>query len=63
MKTVKSVIHKFFRLFGLDIVRYHRRGEALPPDFEGEDAEIVQKVQSWTMTSPERVFALIQAVR
>jgi len=36
---------------------------AFPPDFGPEEAEIIRRVAPYTMTSPERVFALIQAVR
>jgi O-methyltransferase len=59
---VKAILQKFFRSFGLDIVR-HRTDEAYPPDFRAADVEIIQQVRPWTMTSPERINALIQAVR
>ena len=36
---------------------------AIPPDIDDEAAAIVREVAPYTMTSPERVFALIQAVR
>jgi O-methyltransferase len=59
---VKAILQKFFRSFGLDIVR-HRTDEAYPHDFRTADVEIIQKVRPWTMTSAERINALIQAVR
>jgi O-methyltransferase len=37
--------------------------QGFPPDFSRADMEIIYAVQSYTITSPERVFALIQAVR
>ena len=34
-----------------------------PPDFEARDVEIIRAVEPYTMTSTERIHALIQAVR
>src|SRR4051812_45334937 len=34
----------------------------LPPDFSSADVEIIDTVAPFTMTSPERIFALCQAV-
>jgi O-methyltransferase len=34
-----------------------------PPDFTMQDAEMIKRVKSYTMTSPERIFALIQSVK
>jgi len=60
---IKSAVHNFFRAFGLDLVRHHPPQETFPPDFSAEEIEIVRAVSPWTMTSPERIFALIQATR
>jgi O-methyltransferase len=60
---IKTVIHKTFRLFGLDIVHYPPRDQATPPDFRKDELEILRQVRPWTMTSPDRVYALIQSVR
>lgn len=60
---IKAAIHKGFRLFGLDIVGYPPQERPLPPDFGAEDLEIIREVRPWTMTSVERIYALIQAVR
>jgi hypothetical protein len=37
--------------------------ETLPPDFDAGAAEIIRAVRPYTMTSPERLFSLIEAVR
>ncbi|MBS0171440.1 MAG: class I SAM-dependent methyltransferase [Nitrospira sp.] len=37
--------------------------EALPQDFDPAAMATIRRVQPYTMTSPERLFALIQAVR
>jgi hypothetical protein len=34
-----------------------------PPDFSNEEIEIIEFVKPFTMTSPERLYGLIQAVR
>jgi O-methyltransferase len=60
---IKAAIHKSFRLFGLDIIRFPPQEQALPPDFRNDEAEIIHEVRPWTLTSAERIYALIQAVR
>jgi len=56
------MLRKCFRSVGFDVVR-HRANEHYPADFLAEDIDIIQKVRPWTMTSVERIYALIQAVR
>jgi len=60
---IKTAIHTTFRLFGLDIVHYPPRDLVTPPDFRDDELEILRQVRPWTMTSPDRIYALIQAVR
>jgi hypothetical protein len=60
---IKAAIHKTFRFFGLDIVEFPGQEQAYPPDFGKDETEIVREVRPWTMTSVERIYALIQAVR
>jgi O-methyltransferase len=60
---IKAAIHKSFRLFGLDIIHFSRKEQTCPPDFRKEEADLIQEVRPWTMTSVERIYALIQAVR
>jgi O-methyltransferase len=59
---IKPIVHRFFRAIGLDIVRYHHE-ERYPPDFRDDETGIIRDVRPWTMTSVERIYALIQAVR
>jgi hypothetical protein len=63
MSLIKATIHKSLRMLGLDLIHYRPPEEIYPPDFAPEEIEIVRKVRPWTMTSPERIFALIQATR
>ncbi len=60
---IKSAIHKTFRFFGLDIIEFPPREQAHPPDFRKDEVEVISAVRPWTMTSVERIYALIQAVR
>ena len=55
-------------LFALANTVVGRVGMELRPtgfrsDFEPENATIIREVQPYTMTTPDRVYALIQAVR
>ena len=52
------------RRLGIDVVRYRRPGqEPLPVDLDPGAKETIDRVRPYTMTSPERLFGLIQAVR
>jgi hypothetical protein len=48
------------RKVGFDVVRY---APSLPADIDPAAAEIIRSARTHTMTSPERLYALIQAVR
>lgn len=58
---VTKTIRQFIRGCGFDIVRYQKQ-PALPPDFTKSNIDIYKSVMGHTMTSPERVNALIEAV-
>ena len=63
-KILLRGVRGLIRHAGIDIVRYRRSGqEALPVDFDPPAATIIRRVQPYTMTSPERQFALVEAVR
>jgi len=59
---IKAALHRTFRLFGMNVIRFSQE-EMCPPDFREDEAGIVRAVRPWTMTSPERIYALIHAVR
>ena len=64
MSALTSAIRGWIRRLGVDVVRYRGAGEnPLPADFDRESAEIIRTVRAYTMTSPERLYSLIQAVR
>ena len=56
---MKSLAKKLLRAVGYEFRRY----QEFPPDFDQESISIIRSVGPYTMTSPERVFSLIQAVR
>jgi O-methyltransferase len=59
--VIKKAVHSLFRAFGLDVIKFDKA--PMPTDFGPEEIAIIRAVQPFTMTSPERIFALIQAVR
>jgi len=61
MKTVRF-FRPLLRTIGLDIVHYNKENK-WPYDFVQEDIELFKSVQNYTMTSPERIYALKNAVR
>jgi O-methyltransferase len=58
-QLVKQIIKQFFSRCGYQLVP---RGPEFPVDFGPEDIAIIKAVYPYTMTSPERILALIQAV-
>src|SRR5215472_2040728 len=56
-ESFKFRVHEFLRSFGLDLVWFP------PVDFRSDENEIFRDVGPLTMTRPERVYVLIQAVR
>ena len=59
---IKKTIKRITRHFGSEIVHYNQQ-EQFPIDFSEEDISIIRAVRPYTMTSPERIFALIQSVK
>lgn len=60
----KRIIRPAIQRIGFDIVRHVKieQNPIYPPDFSGEDIKICESVKPYTMTSPERIYALIRAV-
>lgn len=57
-----SAFQQLLRRLGLDVDR-RRPTSSYPVDFDPDTIEIIKLVKRFTMTSDERVYALIQAVR
>lgn len=64
-KIFNTVIRPAINLFGIDIIRHEVSSEEIyyPSDFSKENMLICDAVQEFTMTSPERVNALVEAVK
>src|SRR6516165_7183563 len=68
LKISKRVVKRAINALGYDI-EVRKRGGVQPsfetqmPDVSKEDLEIMERVRPFTMTSGERIHALIQAVR
>jgi hypothetical protein len=62
---IRPYIKKLIRFTGFDIVRYRPqvRSPSLPPDVGEEDQVIIEAVSPYTMTTTERLLALIHSVR
>lgn len=60
---IKNALRKIVRKFGFDIVRFPGNESAFPIDFRDDETAIIREVRPFTMTSVERIYALIQAVR
>jgi O-methyltransferase len=59
-----AAMRGWIRRLGVDVVRYRKPSEEpLPADFDARAAATIGRVRAHTMTSPERLYALIQAVR
>ncbi len=64
--TMKALatLREVLRRFGIDVVRYPRDGRPPRlPDIDAAAARTIEVVRPFTMTSSERLYALIQAVR
>jgi O-methyltransferase len=59
---VKRFIQKQLNKLGFDLVKLNKERK-WPIDFEEIHKTIIRKVEPFTMTSPERIFGLIEAVR
>lgn len=56
---MKDTLKKMLKSAGYEFRRYRE----FPPDFDAPSIDIIRRVMPYTMTSAERVFSLIQAVR
>lgn len=61
MERLKQVVHTMFNWVGLEVSR--RREFQVPRDADPFDAETIAVVRSYTMTSPQRILALCEAIR
>jgi len=60
---MKNIIRKILQRFGYDIIKINQDNFSISPDFEDVHKDIFEKVKNNTMTSPERIYSLIEAVK
>ncbi|MDH5220489.1 MAG: TylF/MycF family methyltransferase [Betaproteobacteria bacterium] len=63
VSALTAVVRGWLRRLGVEVVRYRGGQYPLPADFDSDAADVIRKVRAYTMTSPERLYSLIQAVR
>lgn len=59
---IKEFIRKQFNKRGYDIIKINK-SRLWPIDFEESHKRIIEKIEPFTMTSPERIFGLVEAVK
>ncbi len=60
---LKALARKVLRSLGLDVVRYGSSPASPPTGFDAEETAIMERVRPFTMTSDERISAMVRAVR
>jgi len=60
--SMKKWLGRQFQRFGYDVVKRNKI-KSLPPDFDPIHRDIYEKIKNNTMTSPERIYSLLEAVR
>jgi len=60
---MKKAIRKILQRFNYDIVKLNQNNSKVPGDFETLHKTIFEKVKNNTMTSAERIYSLIEAVK
>lgn len=63
MKRYEQVIDRTARRFGLQVSRVSSSQERLPVEASASDAAVISGLRPYTMTSAERLWSLLNAVR
>lgn len=58
-----NIFRLLLKKFNYDLVKRQPAGDVPLPDFEPIHQDIFEKVKNHTMTDPERIYSLIEAVR
>ena len=62
MNILKAITKRILNKYGYAIINFNKP-QPLPVDFREEEIDIIRAVEPYTMTSSERIYALIQAVK
>jgi len=63
MRLYEKLVDRAARRFGLQVSRISSNGNNLPAEVAREERLLIDRVQPYTMTSPERLWSLIDGVR
>ena len=63
MRLYEKLVDRAARSFGLRVSRISSSGNSLPAEVSPENRLLIDRVQPYTMTSPERLWSLIDGVR
>ena len=63
VRLYEKLVDRAARRFGLQVSRISSNGNNLPAEVAWEDRLLIDRVQPYTMTSPERLWSLIDGVR
>ena len=63
MKRYEQVADRIFRRMGLQVARVSSLQERFPIETTEEDKAVIRGLRPYTMTSPERLWSLLNAVR
>jgi O-methyltransferase len=61
---IKNIIHNFLKSKGYEIVKTDHRlvRNGLPADFDNQTVKIINQTKPYTLTTPERIASLVNAV-
>jgi O-methyltransferase len=62
-RVLRQTVRRAIRITGYDLTTYYPEGREFPVDFTSDHITTINAVKSYTLTPPERIYALIEAVR
>jgi O-methyltransferase len=63
MRLTKRIVRRTLRRVGYDLTPVYELGGRLPSDFDDRTQDVCRLVGPFTMTSPERIYALRQSIQ
>lgn len=63
LSFLRTMMRSVLRGMGFDIVRCANAVRAFPPDFSRDDVDLCRRIAPFTVTTPERIAALTNAVK
>ena len=60
--SMKRFLRRTINRFGYSVKLYRTGAAGYPVDFSADEVEIIERVREYTMTSPERIAAVVSAI-